>query len=157
MRGRFDIRPRSAFAEDALLLLARIFLALPFAIFGPMKYFNMAKMQAYIETAGLPGELIWLVIPLQTLGALSIVLGLFARGGAVTLGVFSLVATCLYHTHWEKSGELSQFTKDFAMAGGFIFLWINGPGRLSLDAALRRVPLGRRDAPPAAAGSALEA
>ena len=157
MSDRFDIQLRSALAEDAFLLVARFFLALPFVVFGPMKYINMARMQAYIETAGLPGELIWLVIPLQTLGGLSVALGLFARSGAVALGVFSLVATCLYHTQWERSGELAQFTKDFAMAGGFIFLWIHGPGRLSLDASLRRVPQGRRGSAAVAASPALKA
>ncbi len=138
MANQFNADPRASLGNDVFLLVARILMASPFLVFGPMKYINMGKMQTYMETGGLPGLLIWLVIPLQIFGGLAIATGLFARIAAVALGVFCIVATCLYHTNWAKSGELAQFTKDFAMAGGMTFLWVYGPGRLSLDALFRR-------------------
>ena len=149
-----NIQPRIAWVEDAFLLIARLFMALPFLVFGPMKYLNMGKMQSYIEAGGLPGEVIWLVIPLQILGGLGVATGLFARTSAVALGLFSLLATCIYHTSWSKSGELAQFTKDFAMAGGFTFLWLHGPGRFSMDALLRHSPQGRLASSATQVGSA---
>lgn len=127
---------------DALLLVARLFLAMPFVIFGIMKYVNMGKMQAYIETAGLPGQLIWLVIPWQVVCGLAVATGYYARTAALLLGAFCLIATSIYHTSWSVSGELSAFTKDFATTGGFILLWLCGPGRFSLDYRLRRAGQG---------------
>ena len=133
-----DGRAGTPTREDWLLLVARLFLAAPFVIFGIMKYINMGRMQAMIETGGLPGWLIWLIIPWQVLCGLAIATGFFTRTAALLLGAFCIVATCLYHTNWSVSGELSDFTKDFAMTGGFILLWVHGPGRFSLNGRLRR-------------------
>lgn len=102
-----------------------------------MKYINMDRMQAYIESGGLPGQVIWAVIPLQVVCGAAVAVGMFSRVAAVLLAGFCILATSLYHTHWAESGELSAFTKDFATAGGFIFLIVFGPGRLSFDFRLR--------------------
>ena len=126
---------------NLLLLVARLFLATPFILFGIMKLRNSASMQAYIETGGLPGEVIWLVIPLQILGGLAVAAGWRTRWAAMLLAGFCLLATSLYHTHWSDLGELAQFTKDLATAGGFILLAAHGPGRWSLDARAGRQPL----------------
>ena len=128
---------KSGSAADVLLLIARCFLAFPFVVFGTMKYINMGRMQAYIEAGGLPGEVIWAVIPLQVLCGLAVAIGMFSRIAAVLLCGFCILATSLYHTSWSVSGELASFTKDFATAGGFIFLIVFGPGRLSFDFRLR--------------------
>ena len=120
-----------------LLLVARLFLAFPFVVFGTMKYINMGKMQAYVEASGLPGQVIWLVIPYQILCGLAIAAGFQTRIAAALLAGFCILATCLYHTHWGHTGELSSFTKDFATAGGFLYVWAFGPGPLSIDARWR--------------------
>jgi putative oxidoreductase len=120
------------------LLVARVLMSVPFIVFGPMKYINFEKMSGYVERAGLPGDLLWLIIPYQTLSALALILGFKTRWAAVLLGSFCIVATLIYHREWDRSGELAQFTKDLAMAGGFVLLWRLGPGAFSLEALLRR-------------------
>jgi putative oxidoreductase len=119
---------------DLLLLVARLFLAFPFILFGAMKLRNSERMQAVIEAGGLPGEVIWLVIPFQILAGLAVALGWHSRVAAAMLACFCLLATSLYHNDWRDLGELAQFTKDVATAGGFIFLSAHGSGRWSVDA-----------------------
>ncbi len=119
---------------NLLMLVGRILLALPFPIFGTMKFFNRGNMAAYIESGGLPGEIIYLVIPFQILCGLAVMVGLWTRWAAFLLGGFCIIAASLYHNELANPGELASFTKDFATAGGYLFLWKFGPGRYSLDA-----------------------
>jgi len=138
-------RPNGQESVDLVLVPARLFLATPFIVFGIMKLRNFGPMQSFIETGGLPGEVIWLVIPLQILGGLAVAFGWHARAAALLLAGFCMLAASLYHNHWSDLGELASFTKDLATAGGFIFLVAHGPGRWSLDARAGRV----RATPPA--------
>lgn len=120
--------------KDILMLVGRILLGLPFPIFGVMKYINQGSMGSYIESGGLPAETIWLVIPLQVLCGTAVWLGYQTRWAAFLLGGFCVVAASIYHSNLADPGELASFTKDFATAGGYLFLWKFGPGRYSLDA-----------------------
>lgn len=122
--------------KDLLMLVGRLLLGLPFPIFGVMKYINQDHMGAYIESGGLPAQTIWLVIPLQVLGGMAIWLGFQTRWAAFLLGGFCIIAASIYHSNFADPGELASFTKDFATAGGYLFLWKFGPGRYSLDAWL---------------------
>jgi putative oxidoreductase len=126
-----------AFLAPALLI-ARIFMSAEFIFFGSMKLANLRDMQDYMEAAGVPGELIWLVIPVQVVGGLCILLGLHTRLAALVMIGFCLTATLLFHTNFADMREVSDFTKDLATAGGFLFLFAYGPGPLSIDAWLKR-------------------
>ena len=123
---------------NVLMLTGRILLGLPFPIFGTMKYLNHKNMSAYIETGGLPGEIIWLVIPFQIVCGVAVWIGFKTRWAAFFLGGFCIVAATIYHSNLADPGELASFTKDYAAAGGFLFLWKFGPGRYSIDAWLAR-------------------
>jgi SURF4 family. len=58
--------------------------------------------------------------------------------------VFMLVATFSSHRYWEftdaaaRRGQDSSFYKNLAMLGGFLFLFVVGSGRLSIEAWLRK-------------------
>jgi putative oxidoreductase len=121
-----------------VLLAARVMMAGSFVLWGTMKIINTERMAAYMERGGLPGELIWGAIVLQIGGGLLVALGLYARQAALALAAFCIVATVIFHSNFADLGELSDFTKDFATAGGFLFLAVFGPGRWSLDALVRR-------------------
>ncbi len=121
------------FPSDLLLLVARLFLGAPFITFGVMKFLHHASMASYVERAGVPGWFVWVVIPYQALAGLGVAVGFQTRLCAFLLGGFCVVATLLYHSNIADLGELSNFTKDFATAGGFVCLWLCGPGRFSLD------------------------
>ena len=124
--------------KDIAILVARILLGFPFLIFGVGKILNHQKMQAYVETAGVPGFFLYIVIPYQILCGLAVWVGFQTRWAAFLLGGFCIVAASLYHSNLTRMDELAFFTKDFATAGGFLLLWKYGPGRFSLDALRKR-------------------
>ena len=72
-------------------------------------------------------------------------LGYKTRYGALALAGFCLIATSLFHTQFGIHSEVEQFVLDFAITGGFLFMFSYGPGPLSVDAWLGRAETGRED------------
>ena len=150
--------PRTGFFDSILdreammglaLLVARVFMSAVFLVFGIGKILHMQRMQSYMEAHGVPGSLISLAIVVQIGFGLLVVLGYRTRFAALMLAGFCIIATSLFHTQFSVTGELAHFTKDFAIAGGFLFMIAHGPGPLSLDAmsiASRDEPEGSRSA-----------
>jgi putative oxidoreductase len=116
-------------------LAGRVLIATIFVLGGWRKIGGYAATQAYMESAGVPGALLPLVIALELSGGLAIVAGLFTRPVALLLAGFSLVSALLFHGTPDQQILL---LKNFAMAGGFLFLVANGAGRFSLDALRAR-------------------
>jgi len=73
-----------------------------------------------------------------------LILGLATRYVVLVMIIFVLVATFSSHRYWEftdvavRRAQDSSFYKNIAMLGGFLFLFVVGPGRFSLDAWLKR-------------------
>ncbi len=82
----------------------------------------------------MPGNLIWLAIVVQIGCGVLVAIGFQTRLAALLLAGFCLVATTIFHTNFSDLGEVSDFTKDLATAGGFLFVAAFGPGPLSVDA-----------------------
>ena len=125
-----------------ILLIARVFMAAVFVIFGIYKIVFNAKMKGYMKAHGVPDVLIYLVIMVQIGGGILVVLGYQTRFAALMLAGFCIVAPLLFHTDFKNGVELAHFTKDFAIAGGFLFMLAYGPGPLSLDEHLSHAKSG---------------
>jgi putative oxidoreductase len=114
-------------------LLGRIGLSLIFIISGWGKIAGYAATQGYMESAGVPGALLPLVIALELGGGLAILAGAFTRWIALGLAAFSLVAAAIFHGKLDDAMTAIMFWKNVAIAGGFLMLAANGAGALSLD------------------------
>lgn len=121
-----------------VLFAARLMMAAEFVVFGALKVVNNHAMQGYMQTHGVPGVLIWPALLLQLGGGVLVAIGLWTRWAALALAGFCVVATALFHNDFSNLGELSNFTKDMATAGGFLFVATFGPGAISIDRGLRR-------------------
>ena len=119
-------------------LLGRIGLSLIFLISGWGKIAGYAATQGYMESQGVPGALLPLVIALELGGGLAILTGFFTRWFALALAGFTLVAAFLFHANLADQMQAIMFWKNFAIAGGFLLLAANGPGALSFDEGLGR-------------------
>ncbi|MBC2778915.1 DoxX family protein [Parasphingopyxis marina] len=113
---------------------ARLLLAAQFLAFGALKIRNSTTMHSYIESFGLPGELVWPAAIFQLVAGLMIVLGFCTRLAALALAGFCLLATGIFHWDLGDLGELAFFFKDLGAAGGFLLLYHCGPGGWSFDA-----------------------
>ncbi len=65
----------------------------------------------------------------------AILLGLFSRWAALALAGFCIVTALVFHTGWSGDGgqgQLINFMKNLALAGGLLLLAANGPGKYAV-------------------------
>lgn len=113
-----------------LTLVARVLLAYIFIVAGWGKLAGYSATVGYMETMGVPGALLPTTILVELGGGLALLFGVQARLFAAALAGFSLVTAFLFHGTPEDS---IHFMKNFAMAGGLIFLVLHGAGQWSVD------------------------
>ena len=113
--------------------LGRLLLSLIFVVSGVGKIGAYAGTQAYMDSMGVPGVLLPLVIALEILGGLAIIVGWQARIAAFLLAGFCLLSAVLFHGNIGDQGEQIQFLKNLGLAGGFLLIVTHGAGAWSLD------------------------
>jgi putative oxidoreductase len=119
-------------------LVGRVLIAVLFVLSGWGKIGGYAGTQGYMQSAGVPGGLLPLVILVELGGGLAIIAGFYTRVVAVLLAGFSVLAALLFHTGADQIQQI-MFMKNVGLAGGFLFLVANGAGRLSIDHLRKRV------------------
>ena len=128
--------------SDLGLFLARIFYAANFMFWGTQKFLGPGNIAHLLESAGLPGWLVYCTIVLQVGGGLLILLGFQTRLAAAALGWFCFVAPSIFWLHVPMN-----LTRDFSAGGGFILLLLFGGGGWSIDALMPswpKIPLLQR-------------
>ena len=115
-------------------LTARIFLAALFIVAGLGKIPGYEGTAGYMQSMGVPGFLLPLVIALEIVGGIAIAIGYRTRLAAFLLAGFSVLSALVFHNMFVDPSEQTQFLKNLAIAGGFLLLFVHGAGRLSLDA-----------------------
>jgi putative oxidoreductase len=116
-------------------LVGRILIAALFLMAGIGKLGDgYAGTQGYMEAMGVPGMLLPLVIALEIGGAVLILAGFWTRTTALTLAAFSIVGALLFHADSSDQIQQIMLLKNFAIAGGFLFLATKGAGAWSVDA-----------------------
>ncbi len=113
--------------------LGRVLIAVGFLIAGIGKISGYAGTQGYMESVGVPGALLPLVIALEILGALAIIVGFQTRIVAFALAGFCILSALIFHSNFGDQMQFITFMKNLGLAGGFLFLVANGPGALAFD------------------------
>lgn len=126
--------------NNASLLIARIFLGQIFLLAGINKISAYEGTQGYMESMGVPGELLFLVIILEIVGGLAIILGWQVRWSSWALAAFTIVAGLIFHGNFADQMQSILFMKNVAIAGGFLALATAGAGAYSVEALI-----GNRD------------
>ncbi len=114
-----------------LALLARAMLAYIFIIEGAEKITGYAGVAAYMQSNGVDGRLLPLVILTELGGGLLVLFGLWTRWAAIALSGYCLLTALIFHVGADQA---IQFNKNVSMAGGFLALAVLGAGPWSLDA-----------------------
>ncbi|MFZ5722505.1 MAG: DoxX family protein [Pseudomonadota bacterium] len=118
-------------------LAGRIFIALIFVIAGYGKIGGYDGTAGYMESMGVPGALLPLVILTELGGGLAIILGFQTRLVALALAGFSILSGVIFHNPADAAQQI-MFMKNLALGGGFLILAANGAGAWSLDAKLKK-------------------
>jgi putative oxidoreductase len=124
--------------QAPLALLARLMLVFIFIVEGWEKIGHYQGTQSYMESYGVPGMLLPLVILTELGAGLLVAFGLLTRLAALALAGFCVLAALFFHNDLGDANEFIQFSKDMAIAGGFLALVAFGPGNWSVDALWRR-------------------
>lgn len=121
-------------AVDPYLKAAgRVLLSAMYLQSGIGKIANYAGTSQYMESKGVPGLLLPLVIALEIAAPLAIVVGWQTRWAALALAGFTALAALLFHLDFADRDQTIQFMKNLTIAGGFLVLSAAGPGAWSFD------------------------
>ena len=109
--------PRTAAAG---MVLARVMLGALFLVAGVGKVTAYAGTQTYMESAGVPGVLLPLVIAVEILAPLALIFGIATAWAALVLCGFTLLSGLLFHLDLADQQQTTQLLKNIAIAGGFL-------------------------------------
>ncbi len=118
---------------NILDLLARILISALFIINGFFKIGNYDGTIGWMESFGIPGILIIPAIIIEIVAPLLIMIGYKAKIAAGLLSIFCIATAVIFHNEFSDQMQLTSFLKNIALAGGFIFIFINGTKDFSLD------------------------
>ena len=113
--------------------LGRFLIAAMFLVVGLQKISAYEGTAGYMEAMGVPSAMLPLVILLEIGGGLAIVVGWQTRLVATAFAGFSMLSAIIFHWNFADQIQSIMFMKNFAIAGGFLFLVAHGPGAYALD------------------------
>jgi putative oxidoreductase len=126
--------------KSPLIVAGRVLLALMFVWSGVSKLTNLDGTAGYIAAGGLPmPDLLAVVVALfELIAGVALAVGWHARWAALALGVFTLLASALFHQFWavpaaQQMVQQLMFLKNMAVAGGMFIVAAFGSGPFSLD------------------------
>jgi putative oxidoreductase len=127
--------------RDEVVLAARILLILLFVVFGWSKLTHYSGTVSYMAGTGLPlppiAALVAIVV--EFFVSLAVAVGVWTRPLALLLALYTLGTALIGHHFWSMEGAARaanaiNFYKNISIIGGFLLLYVVGPGRYSLDA-----------------------
>ena len=114
-------------------LIGRIFISGVFLLSGFNKIGNYDGTVGWMESFGLPGFLLIPAIILEILAPILIIIGYQTRIAAGALSLFCLATAIIFHNDFSDQMQFIAFMKNIALAGGFLFLVVNGAKGYCLD------------------------
>ena len=86
-----------------------------------------------MESFGVPGLLLYPTIALEIILPLFIIIGYQTRLSAGLLATFCIAAAFIFHFDFGNQMQMIAFLKNIGLAGGFIFLSLNGSKEWAVD------------------------
>jgi putative oxidoreductase len=124
---------------DLWLLIGRVLIALVFL----MTVWTGGPAAGYLKSLNYPAPDAMSVLAhvVEWIVVISLILGIGARYGALLGLAFVVIALLTAHLYWQypQAAQTLQYvflSKDLAIAGGLLVLFVTGGGRISVDAML---------------------
>tara|TARA_Y100000996_G_scaffold411258_2_gene395073 strand:+ start:1060 stop:1446 length:387 start_codon:yes stop_codon:yes gene_type:complete len=127
--------------SNFLDLIARIFISSVFLLSGYNKIFSFDETVNWMEGYGVPGFLLWPTIVLEIILPILIILGFKTKISATLLAFFSIATALIFHLDFDNQMQVIALLKNFGLAGGFIFIAVNGPKDWAVDKKKKYVRL----------------
>ena len=121
---------------NILDLIGRIFISLVFLLSGFNKIGNYEGTVGWMESFGMPGIFLIPAIILEVVAPILIIVGYKVRISAALLSLFCIATAVIFHNDFSNQMQFISFMKNIGLAGGFLFLVVNGAKDFSLDKKL---------------------
>jgi putative oxidoreductase len=126
--------------NDEVILAARLLLATLFLIFGWRKLRDFSGTISQMAQLGVPmpvvaaGVATFMELPV----AFAVAVGAVTRPAALLMFFYTLGTALIGHRYWTMTGadyvdSMDSFYKNLSIMGGFLLLYITGPGKYSID------------------------
>lgn len=127
-----------SFFSSLGMFIGRILISAYFIWSGISKFINREESLKVFQAIGIPEADTWFLVfsIIEIVGGLAILLGFFARFGALLLIIILAPATYFFHDFWHSEGEAMQvqklfFLENLSIIGGLLYVLSAGPGAWS--------------------------
>jgi len=127
--------------NDELILAARLLLTALFLIFGWRKLTDFSGTVSQMVQLGVPMPALAAAIAtfMELPVAFAVAVGVLTRPLALLLFLYTLGTARFGHRYWTMTGpervdNMDGFYKNLGIMGGFLLLFMTGPGKYSIDA-----------------------
>ena len=114
-------------------LIGRIFISAVFLLSGFNKIGNYEGSVEWMESFNLPEFFLIPAIILEIFAPILIIIGYQTRIAAAFLSIFCIATAIIFHNNLGDQMQFVAFMKNIALAGGFLFLVVNGAKGYCLD------------------------
>ena len=127
--------------NNVLDLIGRVLISSLFLVSAFNKIFSIGGSMDWMEGFGVPGFLIYPAIILEIILPIFVIVGFRARMSAGLLAIFCLATAFIFHLDFSNQMQLVSFLKNIGLAGGFLFIVVNGTRDWSVDREKKYVRL----------------
>ena len=124
--------------KHILDLVGRIFISAIFLSSGIHKIGNYEETIIWMESFSIPSFLLIPAIILEIVAPILIIIGYQVKISAALLSLFCCITAIIFHRDFSDPMQFIAFMKNIALAGGFVFLVVNGAKDFSLDKKLEK-------------------
>jgi putative oxidoreductase len=125
--------------NNEIILVARVFLAALFLIFGWRKLTDFSGTVSQMVGDNVPTPVLATIIAIfmELPVAFAVAIGAFTRLSALLFVLYTLGTSLIEHRYWtakaNKIENMEAFYKNLCIMGGFLLLYVTGPGKYSID------------------------
>ena len=113
--------------------IGRLFISALFLLSAYNKIFSIDGTISWMEGYGIPGFLLYPTIALEIVLPLFIIIGYNAKLSSGLLAIFCVSTAFIFHYDFTDQMQTIAFLKNIGLAGGFLFIVVNGTGDWSVD------------------------
>ena len=121
--------------------IGRLFISALFLFSAYNKIFSVDGTMSWMEGFGVSGLLLYPAIALEIILPIFIIIGYQAKISAGLLAVFCLATAFIFHYDFNNQMQTIAFLKNLGLAGGFLFIVVNGTKDWSVDRKRKYVRL----------------
>ena len=130
--------------RNEVLLAGRLLLVLLYVISGWQKLTNFSGTIDYMAQVGAPVPALsaCIAVAVELFLAAVCAVGFMTRPLALLFAAYTLATALIGHRYWSMTGvaradNVEHFFKNISIVGGFLLLYVAGPGAYALDARSR--------------------